>query len=106
MTRIVLLGRLRPGIEPATYEQWVVERDYPFARALPAIEKFEVSRLAGFLFDTDGKLGPHFDYAEIIDVADIDEYLRAVGTDEGKRFLEEWSTYIEDFVALQTEIVE
>lgn len=29
-----------------------------------------------------------------------------VGTDEGKRFLEEWSTYIEDFVALQTEIVE
>ena len=75
-------------------------------RALPAIEKFEVSRLVGFLFDTDDKLGPRFDYAEIIDVADIDEYLRAVGTDEGKRFLEEWSTYIEDFVALQTEIVE
>src|SRR5262245_35906307 len=106
MKRIVLLGRLREAIDPATYEKWVVDRDYPFARGLPAIDNYHVSRVEGFLFGTDGKLGAAYDYAEIIHVSDRNDYLDGVGTDEGKRFLDEWSTYIEDFVAIQTEIVE
>jgi hypothetical protein len=106
MTRIVVLGRLRAGVDAKTYEQWVVERDYPFSRALPPIERFEVSRLTGFLFGSEGKLSVGYDYAEVIDVGDMDEYLRVIGSDEGKRFLEEWSTYIDEFVAVQTELVE
>jgi hypothetical protein len=106
MTRIILLSRLREGIDPAVYEQWVVEVDYPFARGLPAISRYEVSRLDGFLFETAGKLGSNFDYVEVIDVPDLDAYLVGVGTEEGARFLEEWSSYIEDFVVIQGAVVE
>jgi 3',5'-cyclic AMP phosphodiesterase CpdA len=81
VTRVFLLGRLRAGVDPEAYERWVVERDYPFSRALAPIENFEVSRRTGFLFDTDGKLGARSDYAEIIDVTDLDEYLRVIGAD-------------------------
>ncbi len=106
MNRIVLLSRLRAGVDPADYEKWVVETDYPYSRGLTAIETYHASRVKGFMFGTDGKLDPPYDYAEIIDVPDLDAYFEAFGTEEGKAFMEEFSTYIDDFVAVQTEIIE
>jgi hypothetical protein len=104
-TRIVLLGRLRDGVDRTAYEQWVVERDYPFARALPAIASYHVSRIEGFLFGSEGKLDPKWDYVEVIDVPDLEAYQAGVGTEEGTRFLEEWPRYVDDFVAVQGQIV-
>ena len=106
MNRIVLLSRLRAGVDPADYEKWVVETDYPFARGLTAIKAYEAARVEGFMFGTDGKLDPPYDYAEVIDVPDMDAYLEAISTDEGKAFMAEFSTYIDEFVAVQTSIIE
>ena len=55
MNRIVLLSRLHAEVEPADYEKWVVETDYPFARGLTAIQTYEASRVENYIFGTDGK---------------------------------------------------
>ena len=106
MNRIVLLSRLRAGVNPADYEKWVIETDYPYARGLSSIENYHASRIEGFMFGTDDKFDRPYDYAEVIDVPDMDAYLEAFGTEEGKAFMAEFATYIDDFVAVQTEIIE
>ena len=106
MNRIVLLSRLRGEVEPADYEKWVVETDYPFARGLTAIRAYETSRVENYIFGTDGKFDPPYDYVEVIDVPDMNAYFEAMETEEGKAFLSEWSNYVDDFVAVQTTPVE
>ena len=53
MNRIVLLSRLHAEVEPADYEKWVVETDYPLARGLTAIQTYEASRVENYIFGTD-----------------------------------------------------
>ena len=36
MPTVFFLARLRQGVDPATYEQWVRDFDYPTARSIPS----------------------------------------------------------------------
>ena len=48
-TRVFFLNKLKDGVDPAEYERWLVERDYPYARSLASIKRYEVTPNGGGL---------------------------------------------------------
>jgi uncharacterized protein (TIGR02118 family) len=88
--RVFFLNKLHEGVDPADYEAWVERTDYPVARAHPAVQRYEVTRLAETL---DGG-SPSVDYLEVLEVTSISEYRQALDTPEFKQLLEEWATYV------------
>jgi hypothetical protein len=77
MMRILVLFNLRPGVDPKVYESWARGTDSPTVRGLPSISGFTVHRLTGLLM---GQGEPPFQYAEVIDVADMDQFGRDITT--------------------------
>jgi hypothetical protein len=71
-SRVFFFNRLRDGVEPEAYEEWVRTVDYPFARGIPAIVSYEVVRIEGPLRDS----GVDYDYVEVVEVTDVDDYRR------------------------------
>lgn len=101
--RVFFLNKLRPGVDPADYEEWIRRTDYPVARNCPAILRYDVARIDGTL---DGNGAPTISYLEVIEVTDIEEY-RAAGTaPEFVKLLEEWATYVELDEALHGPVIE
>ena len=69
--RVFFLNTLKDGVDTAEYEEWIRRRDYPVARAQPAILSYVVARLEGHVID--GAELP-CQYLETIEVTSIDEY--------------------------------
>ena len=69
MPTVFFLARLRPGVEAATYEQWVRSFDYPTARSIPSIISYTTHRIAGPYRQAE----VHYDYIEVVEVTNIDE---------------------------------
>lgn len=90
-TRVFFLNKLKDGVDPAEYERWLVERDYPYARSLASIKRYEVTPNGGAL-DGFGADLP-FDYLEVVDITGIEEY-GAELADSGD-FFAEWSSYVD-----------
>jgi hypothetical protein len=70
-TRVFFLTRLKPGVDPDEYEEFVRVEDYPVARALPSVQRYEVTRLEGLAL---GEGDPPAAYLEVLDVTDLDAY--------------------------------
>ena len=88
--RIVVLFNLRPGVDVAEYEAWAAVRDAPTVRALPSIAGFDVAAMTGLLM---GEGRPPFQYVEIIDVADMDQFGRDVATEAMGRIAAEFQAF-------------
>lgn len=88
--RVFFLNRLRDGIDPAAYEQWVRQTDYPIARRFPSVERYEVTRLDATL---DGG-PPAYHYLEVLEITSIDEYRQTLATPEFRQLLDEWSQFV------------
>jgi hypothetical protein len=103
--RAFFLNKLREGVEPADYERFVREVDYPFARALPTIRSYVVTRLDGML-DGDGK--PPYDYLEVVEITDLDEYRASLNPSkpEIKEFFDQWSSFVGESLMVQGEVIE
>ena len=72
MPTVFFLARLREGVEPAAYEEWVRSFDYPTARAIPSIISYKTHRIrAPFR-----QAGVAYDYIEVVEVTNIDDYRR------------------------------
>jgi hypothetical protein len=69
-TRVFFFNRLAEGADPAEYERWVREVDYPKARSIPSIRSYEVVRVEGPLRDS----AVPYDYVEVVEVSDVDSY--------------------------------
>ena len=76
--RIVALFNLKPGVDPAAYVEWARTVDLPTVNGLASIDSFRVFRATGLL-GTDSP--PPYQYVEIIDVADMDQFGRDVASD-------------------------
>ena len=87
-TRIVALFNLKPGHTRAAYEAWARTVDMPTVRALPSIASFEVYRSTGVL-GSEG--AAPYDYIEVIDVADTDQFGRDVATEVMQKIAAEFS---------------
>jgi hypothetical protein len=103
--RVFFLNRLREGVDPASYERFVREVDYPFARRLPTIRSYVVTRLDGLF---DGGTAP-YDYLEVVEITDLEDYrasLDPAGSPEVKEFFEEWSSFVAESLVVYGEVIE
>lgn len=76
--RIVCLFDLKEGVSQEDYEAWAKSTDLPTVRGLGSINDFQVMRSAGVLGSDE--LAP-YEYIEIIDVADMDQFGSDVATE-------------------------
>lgn len=77
-TRIIALFNLKPGIDRAAYEEWARTTDLPTVNGLPSITEFTVFRSVVTL---GSEAPPPYQYIEIIDVADMDQFGKDIATD-------------------------
>lgn len=68
MAAIIIKYRLKPGVSPADFENWVKNVDQPTMRGLARVESFETYRIEGPLM---GEGEPSVQYVEVFDVPDI-----------------------------------
>ena len=78
MTTLIVLFRLKPGVDPKTYEAWAQQTDLPIVRKLGSVSDFQLRRVTG-LFGTDEKAP--YDYVEMIDVTDMTGFVADVSTE-------------------------
>ncbi len=103
--RVFFLNKLREGVDPAAYERWVREVDYPFARRLPTIESYVVTRLDGLF---EGGEAP-YDYLEVVEITELDAYRKSLdrgSSPELKQFFEEWSSFVGESLVVYGEVLE
>jgi hypothetical protein len=91
MPVVFFLARLKPGVDPAAYEQWVREVDYPTAQRLPSIISYTNHRLAGPYKKAD----VHYDYLEVVHVTDLEAYRRDLTGPEAERLRQQLMEFIE-----------
>lgn len=72
MPTVFFLARLREGITPEAYEQWVRTFDYPTAQSIPSILSYKTHRIVG----PYRQAAVAYDYIEVVEVTDIDAYRR------------------------------
>ena len=103
--RAFFLNRLRPEADPGEYERFVREVDYPFARRLPTIRSYVVTRLDGTIAG-EGELP--CDYLEVVEITDIDAYRASLdpADPEVKAFFDQWSAFVGDSVMVYGEVIE
>jgi hypothetical protein len=103
--RVFFLNKLREGVEPAAYEHWVRTVDYPFARSIPSIRSYVVTRLDGVL--ASAERAP-YDFLEVLEVTDLDAYQAELSPErpEVQAFDEEWLSFVGETTAVFGEVVE
>jgi hypothetical protein len=101
--RVFFLNTLKDGVDVAAYEDWIRQRDYPVARAQPAILSYVVARLEGHV--NDGAELP-CQYLETIEVTSIDEYRAGLDAPELAALLDEWREFVGESVAVYGEVIE
>ena len=103
--RVFFLNTLREGVDPADYERFVREVDYPFARSLPTIRSYVVTRLDGLF---DGGQAP-YDYLEVVEITELEAYRKSLDPSrkpEVQKFFDEWSSYVGESLVVYGEVIE
>ncbi len=91
MPVVFFLARLKPGVDPNTYERWVGEVDYPTARRFPSIIAYTNHRLVGPFRKAD----VHYDYLEVIQVTDLDAYRADLSSPAARELRRQLMEFIE-----------
>ncbi len=73
MAKLVLLYKLKDGVDRTEFETWVLATDYPTMRGLKRVASFANHRVRGLLI---GGGAPSADYVEIFDIPDLDGFIR------------------------------
>ena len=71
MPAIIIKYRLKPGVTPAQFEDWVREEDQPAMRGLERVKAFDTYRIDGMLMG-EGQLSVQ--YIELFDIPDLDGF--------------------------------
>lgn len=100
----LFFNRLKDGVAPEDYESWVRDRDYPTARALPAISRYEILKLAEPI-KSDG-FEAQADYLEIVTVTSFDEYDEQLRGMAGREtFVAELRSYVDCVLVVRSETI-
>jgi hypothetical protein len=104
MSTVFFFCRLRPEASSAAYEAWVREIDLPRARAVDVVDSYDVVRIEGTVREGDKP----YDYVEVIEInSDLNSYKQAMESmPDRPEFLEQWRTFIGEFVAVYGTSVE
>ena len=68
MAAIILTYRLKEGVTPDHFENWVAKVDQPTMRGIARVKSFDTFRVTGLLM---GEGEPSIHYVEVFDVPDI-----------------------------------
>ena len=101
--RVFFLNRLHEGADGDEYEAWIRRVDYPVARAQGAIRSYTVTRIDGTL---TGEGESPYDYLEVIEITDLDEYRALAQKPEFEQLLREWSEFVAEAVMIHGEEIE
>lgn len=96
MPVVFFLNKLRPGVQPAAYERWVRDVDYPTARSLDTIKSYVVAKMNATL---DGA-PPPYDYIERVAITDIDAYRAELASPKMGDFADQWRSYVGESIAV------
>ena len=77
---------LKPGVDPAEYEAWLIEHDRAFARSHPNFRSYNVHRLFGPI---QGREACGWQYVERIEVDSLEQHERDLASAEGKAIIDE-----------------
>ncbi|MCJ7514029.1 MAG: hypothetical protein MUO23_13825 [Anaerolineales bacterium] len=73
MTTVYWLVRLKPGVTAEDYQAFVRRVDYPAVKRIASIRNYSSTRVVGCIPPE----GPApFDFIDVVEVADLDAYLR------------------------------
>ena len=98
--RIIVLFNLRKDADEAAYQAWAKDSDIPTVNGLKSISSFRVHRATGLL---GSDAAPPYQYIEIIDVADRDQFGRDVSTETMKRISSEFQQFADNPTFITTE---
>lgn len=101
MTKIVVLLNLKAGKSAADYEQWARNTDLPTVNGLASVSGFQVFQTIGVL-GSDAKAP--YDYIEIIDVADMDQFGVDTSTDKMAAIAAEFQSWADPIFILTRNI--
>jgi hypothetical protein len=71
MAALILKYRLKDGVTPADFENWVKTIDQPAMRGLARVAAFDTYRVTGLLL---GEGAPSVDYVEVFDIPDLNGF--------------------------------
>lgn len=97
--RIVVLFNLKPGVDPAAYEEWARTTDIPGVRALGSCTDFQVYRTNGLL---GGGSAP-YQYIETIDITGMDAFMADVVSDAVQKVAAEFQKFADEPQFILTE---
>jgi hypothetical protein len=99
MQTLIVLFKLKPGVDRDTYEQWARTTDLPIVRDLPSMNRFDVYRVQG-LFGSDA--AAPYDYVELLDVRDQGQFVADVSTDTMRRVAGEFRQFADNPIFMLT----
>ena len=89
---MIVLVKLKEGVDPGDYERWVLESYAPEARKLPSVRDWRNYRVNGLL-GSDG--APPCHYVVTLEVSDLDQLGRDMAGEEMQRLLPELHRFAE-----------
>lgn len=103
MSTLIVLFSLKPGVDRQAYEHWARTTDLPVVRDLPSVKAFDIYRVSGLL---RSETPAPYDYAEVIDLRDQDEFLTDVTSDTMRRVAAAFRTFADNPLFLVTASLE
>jgi hypothetical protein len=98
--RIVVIFKLKEGVDPAAYEAWARGTDIPGVNALSSVRNFTVHKTTG-LFGSDA--AAPYDYVEIIDINGVDPFVAEISTEEFQKVAAAFGDFAENPQFMMTE---
>jgi hypothetical protein len=103
MVAVFWMSKLKSGVAAADYEAWVQDFDYEKARELTSIRSYRTYRIDEPFF---GPGSAPFDYLEVIEVTNLDEYRRELNEHPAAQAIaQEWGDYVELVHSLSGELI-
>ncbi len=100
MQTLIVLFRLKPGTDVATYESWARSTDLPIVRQLSSVATFEIFR-TGSLLGSDAR--PPYDYVEMLEIREMAGFGTDVATETMRRVAGEFRQFADNPVFMLTD---
>jgi hypothetical protein len=94
MTNVIILYRLKPGVDPNDFEQWLRDTDFPALRQLKNIATFVTFKVLRRAMDPRE---PSLQYVEIFDVPNLAKFLEEdLASSAAQAMMGEFRTFVQD----------
>jgi hypothetical protein len=103
VTHMVVLFNLKPGASKDAYEAWARSTDIPTVRALKSNAGFDVFKT---LSVRGSDKAPPYQYVELIEIADMDQFGADVATDTMRKVAGEFREFADGPMFIVAEKIE